>query len=373
MLFRLLLNSAWGLLLTDDPGGGVDGDRELGEAILEMLHITKLSAPLQPKPHPYMRQVYQLLDTQEPQDSGSSDGTLVQGFRSVNGPLHAPRGWIWFNISRLKPSMAVAELVLLRNILHPHSLSVTVALHSLTHGVGGLRESLVLEERLLSLDQPPFSGYDVFDVSPFMLSSEPREVVGFQLRYTDESGSLVLHDALTQSLYCLGGGSLSEPLLVVYRSRTPGTRTTAATGRFGAGRRQRQHCHKAKSDRKRMSSRSNSGFGRPEHASEPHCRLRHRYVDFHKGGLATWILQPSGFNATFCRGSCHFGNVELPINGFRPRRRPTEERRVHSSGCVPLKLSSLTIMYMSETDDIVIEKLRDARTESCMCQPQPYH
>ncbi|XP_010888584.2 bone morphogenetic protein 4 isoform X1 [Esox lucius] len=370
MLFFLLLNSAWGLLLTDDPEGGVEEDQELGKAILEMLHINKLSAPLQAKPHPYMRQVYQLLDTEEPQDWGSSDGTLVQSFRSVvAGPPHAPPGWIWFNVSHLEPSMAVAELVLLRKTLHPDPLSVTVALHSLTHGAGGLRASPALEERLLTLDQLPLSGYDVFDVSPFMLSPKPPEVVGFQLRYTDESGSLVLHEALTQSLYCLRGGSLSEPLLVVYRARALRTRMTGDTDRLGPERRQRQHCHTVKRHQKRRFLRTGNQPGRRETASGPHCRLRRRYIDFHQGGLANWILQPSGFNATFCRGSCHFGNLGLPVNGFRPRRRPTED----SSSCVPLKLSSLTVMYRSETDDIIIEKFRDARAESCMCQPRPYH
>lgn len=85
MLFLLLLNCAWGLLLTDDLEGAIEENKELGKAILEMLHINKLSAPHVAKPHPYMRQVYQLLDTQEARDLGSSDGTLVQSFRSVLG------------------------------------------------------------------------------------------------------------------------------------------------------------------------------------------------------------------------------------------------------------------------------------------------
>uniref|UniRef100_A0A673VQH7 TGF-beta family profile domain-containing protein n=1 Tax=Salmo trutta TaxID=8032 RepID=A0A673VQH7_SALTR len=256
-----------------------------------MLHINKLSAPHQAKPHPYMRQVYQLLDTQEARDLGSSDGTLVQSFRT--GPLHAPAGWIWFNVSHLKPSMAVAELVLLRKTLHPDPLSVTVALHSLTRGASGLSVSPPLEERILTLDQLPPSGYDVFDVSPFMFSSKPLDVVGFQLRYTDESGSLVLHEALTQSLYCLGGGSLSEPLLVVYRARPLRSQTTAATNGFRPERRQRQHCRTRSHERRSLFL----------------CRLYHRYVDFNKGDLANWILQPSGFNATFCSNYTFSQNV----------------------------------------------------------------
>uniref|UniRef100_A0A3B4ZJ41 Uncharacterized protein n=1 Tax=Stegastes partitus TaxID=144197 RepID=A0A3B4ZJ41_9TELE len=178
-----------------------------------MLHINKVSASHQAKPHPYMRRIYQHLDSLEAQDFGRSDGTLVQSFRS---PPDAPQGWIWFNISGLNPSMLGAELVLFRKTLHPRPLSVTVTLHSVVASQGNLNESPALEERQLTLDQRPSSGYDVFDVSA-VLAVKPLEVVGFQLRYTDESGSLVLHDALTQSLYCLSRGSLSEPLLVLYQ------------------------------------------------------------------------------------------------------------------------------------------------------------
>uniref|UniRef100_A0A673ATB0 Uncharacterized LOC115438218 n=1 Tax=Sphaeramia orbicularis TaxID=375764 RepID=A0A673ATB0_9TELE len=182
-----------------------------------MLHIDKVSATHQGKPHPYMKKVYQRLDSLEAQDVGRSDGTLVQSFRSSDGPDLAPPGWIWFNVSTLNPSMLGAELVLFRKTLHPRPLSVTVTLHSVTMLKGALNESPALEERLLTLDQRPSSGYDVFNVSA-VLAVKPLEVMGFQLRYTDESGSLVLHEALTQSLYCLNRSSLSEPLLVLYQT-----------------------------------------------------------------------------------------------------------------------------------------------------------
>ncbi|XP_039679212.1 uncharacterized protein LOC120573508 isoform X1 [Perca fluviatilis] len=212
VLVFLLLCSVTGLHLMDHRRDAED-DQERNKAILEMLHINKVSASHQAKPHPYMRGIYQRLDSLEAQDFGSSDGMLVQSFRSVVGPP----GWIWFNVSGLNPSMLGAELVLFRKTLHPRPISVTVTLHSVTASQGALKERPALEERLLTLDQRSSSGYDVFDVSA-VLPVKPLEVVGFQLRYTDESGSLVLHEALTQTLYCLNRGSLSEPLLVLYQS-----------------------------------------------------------------------------------------------------------------------------------------------------------
>ncbi|XP_029023166.1 uncharacterized protein LOC114865841 [Betta splendens] len=195
------------------PAGG-RGDK----AILEMLHIDKVSASHRARAHPYMRRVYQRLDSLEERDLERSDGTLVQSFRSVAGPDHGPPGWIWFNVSSLNPSMSGGELVLFRKTLHPSPLSVTVTLHSVwASRQRPLQESPALEERRLDLDHRAASGYDVFDVSA-ALAAKPLEVLGFQLRYTDELGSLVLHEALTRSLYCLNRGSVSEPLLVLYQA-----------------------------------------------------------------------------------------------------------------------------------------------------------
>ncbi|KAL6118929.1 uncharacterized protein ACO6RY_03617 [Pungitius sinensis] len=215
-LVFLLLFSVTGSLVMDHRRDTEDGQRR-NKDILEMLHINKVSASHQAKPHPYMRGIYQQLDSLENQDFGGSDGTVVQSFRSVVGPHQAPSGWIWFNASGLNPSMLAAELVMYRKTLHPNPISITVALHSASAFKGTLVENPATEERQLTLDQQSSSGYDVFDVSAVM-PIKPLEVVGFQLRYTDETGSLVLHEALTQSLYCLKRGSLREPLLVLYQS-----------------------------------------------------------------------------------------------------------------------------------------------------------
>lgn len=83
-LVSLQLSSVTGLLVTDHHRDAED-DREHNKAILEMLHINKVSAGPQAKPHPYMRGIYQRLDSLEAQDFSSSDGTLVQSFRSVAG------------------------------------------------------------------------------------------------------------------------------------------------------------------------------------------------------------------------------------------------------------------------------------------------
>lgn len=94
MLVFLLLCPVTGLLQMDHRRDTED-DQELNKAILEMLHINKVSASHQAKPHPYMKKVYQHLDSLEAQDFGRSDGTLVQSFRSVIG-MDLKLMTIWF-------------------------------------------------------------------------------------------------------------------------------------------------------------------------------------------------------------------------------------------------------------------------------------
>lgn len=79
-----LMFSVEGLLLKEQHRNA-EVTQGLSKAILEMLHIKKVSASHQAKPHPYMNRIYQHLESLEAQDFGRSDGILVQSFRSVDG------------------------------------------------------------------------------------------------------------------------------------------------------------------------------------------------------------------------------------------------------------------------------------------------
>lgn len=83
-LIFLWMCSIEGLLLKEQRRNA-EAKQGLGKAILEMLHIKKVSASHQAKPHPYMKRIYQHLESLEPGDFGTSDGILVQSFRSVDG------------------------------------------------------------------------------------------------------------------------------------------------------------------------------------------------------------------------------------------------------------------------------------------------
>ncbi|KAK6493213.1 growth/differentiation factor 6-B-like [Huso huso] len=338
------------------------GDEQLSKAILEMLHINKLTVPHRTRPHPYMKLVYQFLDSSSTRDLTNSEGTLVQSFRSIQDPKYGTPGWIWFNVSCLKPSMKIAELVLLRKTLHPEPLTVSVAVHSIFM-VGNSTVSESLDEKALTLDELPSSGYDIFNVSA-VLGQRVDDMVGFQFRYTDESGSLVLHEALTRSLYCLNTSSQNEPLLVVYQFHQRNPNGTPRT----PDRRQQQHCRITRRSRRQL-------LQEPAYkdTSSQECRLLQLYVNFHSIRLDRWILEPPGFNASFCKGFCY------PTN---PVANQGAEQGIHRTAgsvnwtanvphCTPQGLKPVSVMYVSESEDIVIENLKDMRAESCVCKLQP--
>ncbi|XP_039613941.1 bone morphogenetic protein 2-B [Polypterus senegalus] len=341
------------LLSSPFPGRLEDEMKDYREKeILEMLHIKRLTAPYRSRPHPYMRRVYQHLNSGS-RDLSDSEGTLVQSFRSVQDPKHGVPGWIWFNISFLKPTMTVAELVLFRKTLHPQSVTVEVAVHSVYVSASNVTVSEPLDGKVLTLNELPASGYDVFNVSA-ILGQSANKMVGFQLRYTDESGSLVLHEALTQSLYCLNTSSQNEPLMVAYQFdlKNP-NEMPSKTGR------QRRQLYRAA----RMVRLPEELIGKQ--IPSPECRLFHHYVNLRSLRLDHWILEPPGFLSGVCRGQCCRKKCSYET---REENDGSKNRTNTESHCIPQRLKSLNVMYASEEEDVTIEMFKGIRAESCICK-----
>ncbi|XP_067886532.1 bone morphogenetic protein 2 [Heterodontus francisci] len=325
------------------------------KAILEMLHINTLTFPRRTKLHPYMRLIYQQLSSSETRDSTATEGTLVQSFRSIRVPEYDNPGWIWFNISKLKPSMVAAELVLLRRTLHPKSLTVNVTIHNIGLEGNNLTISDPLDKKILNLSELPSSGYDTFNVST-ILRQWRVDVIGFQFQFTDDSGSLVLHDALTQSLYCLDTSSQDEPLLVAYRL-APSERSKAANLRSS---RNSQQCSEGRK-RKHPPRKNISG----------ECSLHLWYVNLQSLELNHWILEPQGYYANFCRGHCtEIISSEEKTVTTSPAWGTVKQNITKSQRwqCIPQKYSSVNVMYNTESGDIFIESLKEMSIESCACK-----
>ncbi|XP_055488623.1 bone morphogenetic protein 2 [Leucoraja erinacea] len=323
------------------------------KAILEMLHINTLTLPQRTKLHPYLRKIYQRLRSSDAKDSTETEGILVQSFRSIRVPEYDNPGWLWFNISSLKPSMLAAELVLLRRTLHPKALTINVTIHTISLEGNNLSISDPLDRKILNLSKLPSSGYDTFNVS-IILRLWRVNVIGFQFQFTDDSGSLVLHDALTQSLYCLNTSSQDEPLLITYRfvlsekSKTARLRSSRNSQRFAGGLRVRHLAHR----------------DIPEE-----CSLHRWFVSLRSSELNRWILEPQGYYANFCRGRCFsaLSDQEKTVPTISAWDRAAQNtNKSQRSYCNPQRYSSIKIMYLTANGNILIENLKMS-IESCAC------
>ncbi|XP_072373156.1 bone morphogenetic protein 2 [Scyliorhinus torazame] len=345
------------LLLVCFLASGMNGNavsnqiqQPFSKAILEMLHINTLTFPRRTKLHPYMRLIYQQLSSSETKDSAATEGTLVQSFRSIKVPEYDNPGWIWFNISKLKPSMLAAELVLLRRTLHPKSLTVNVTIHNIGLEGNNLSISDPLDKKVLNLSELPSSGYDTFNVST-ILRQWSVDAIGFQFQFTDDSGSLVLHDALTQSLYCLDTNSQDEPLLVAHR-------LTLSVENPRSSRNSRR------------SSREQRWNPSPSRDISEECSLHPQYLNLQSLKLSDWILEPQGFYANVCRGHCFSSISDEDKTVTRNPAQGAVKQNVTASQrwyCIPQEYSSVSVMHATEFGDIFIESLKDMCVESCGC------
>ncbi|NP_001279858.1 uncharacterized LOC103177695 [Callorhinchus milii] len=320
-----------------------------------MLHINTLTFPRRNKLHPYMKLVYLQISFSGAKESATIEGTLVQSFRTIRVPEFDNPGWLWFNISHLKASMTASELVVRRRTLHRESLTVNVTIHSIGTELNKLTISEPLDEKVLNLDEPPPFGYDIFNVS-LILKQWEADIVGFQFQFTDDSGSLVIHDALTQSLYCLNTSSPNEPLLIAYRIPLSGTSKTENQ----PSRRDSQQCSRV---RKRKSL---------VHGTTPgECSLHQWYVNLQGPELQHRILEPHGYYANICRGHCPTETSGQEKTEAQNPLWKTESQNTTISQiprCVPQTYSSVNMIYIAESGDVSIESLKKMSIESCVCK-----
>merc|ERR1711994_573355 len=105
------------------------------------------------------------------------------------------------------------------------------------------------------------------------------------------------------------------------------------------------------------------------------CRRHQLYVDFQDVGWNDWIVAPPGYHAFFCHGDCPFpmadhlnstnhAIVQTLVNSVSPGKVPR-------ACCVPTDLSPISMLYLDETDKVVLKNYKDmvvSRTnqEACM-------
>ncbi|KAL8564066.1 hypothetical protein ACOMHN_034543 [Nucella lapillus] len=180
---------------------------------------------------------------------------------------------------------------------------------------------------------------------------------------------------------------LTNPAKPIPRNKRPGQRQTI----LHSGKRprtestKRQRKDKRKSDRHRRKNRSR-GFvyshrwktqpykrAGPKSSHKQACSRRQLVVDFADIGWGDWIISPKSFQAYYCTGSCSFP----PAKKLQSSNHATIQSIVHTIGlysevpppcCVPDALTSLTLLYFDEHQNVVLKNYPGMSVQSCACR-----
>ncbi|XP_050664951.1 protein decapentaplegic [Leptidea sinapis] len=102
------------------------------------------------------------------------------------------------------------------------------------------------------------------------------------------------------------------------------------------------------------------------------CQRRPLFVDFADVGWSDWIVAPHGYDAYYCQGDCPFplsdhlngtnhAIVQTLVNSVNPAAVP-------KACCVPTQLSSISMLYMDEVNNVVLKNYQDMMVVGCGCR-----
>jgi len=111
---------------------------------------------------------------------------------------------------------------------------------------------------------------------------------------------------------------------------------------------------------------------RKKRRRKKNCQRHPLYVDFMDVGWNDWIVAPPGYHAYFCHGECPFpmadhlnstnhAIVQTLVNSVNPSAVPR-------ACCVPTDLSPISMLYLDETDKVVLKNYKDMVVEGCGCR-----
>ncbi|XP_067226020.1 growth/differentiation factor 10b [Chanodichthys erythropterus] len=108
--------------------------------------------------------------------------------------------------------------------------------------------------------------------------------------------------------------------------------------------------------------------------SEPRaCARRYLRVDFADIGWSEWILAPKAFDAYYCAGTCGFPIPKV----VHPSNHATIQSIVRAVGivpgvpepcCVPDKMSSLAVLFLDSSRNMVVKVYPSMSVETCACR-----
>ncbi|XP_073540444.1 growth/differentiation factor 10 [Phyllobates terribilis] len=103
------------------------------------------------------------------------------------------------------------------------------------------------------------------------------------------------------------------------------------------------------------------------------CSRRYLKVDFADIGWSEWIISPKSFDAYYCSGICEFPMPKV----VRPSNHATIQSIVKAVGiipgvpepcCTPERMSSLSVLFLDESRNVVLKVYPNMSVESCSCR-----
>lgn len=102
------------------------------------------------------------------------------------------------------------------------------------------------------------------------------------------------------------------------------------------------------------------------------CKARRLYISFKDVGWQDWVIAPQGFLANYCHGECPFPLSES-LNGTNHAILQTlvhslDPENTPQPCCVPIRLSSISMLYYDNNDNVVLQHYQDMVVDECGCR-----
>lgn len=102
------------------------------------------------------------------------------------------------------------------------------------------------------------------------------------------------------------------------------------------------------------------------------CQRKPLHVDFDKVGWSDWIVAPTGYDAYYCQGECHFpfadhlnttnhAVVQTLVNSINSDLAP-------KACCIPTQLKPISMLYLDANNKVVLKSYQDMEVVGCGCR-----
>ena len=101
------------------------------------------------------------------------------------------------------------------------------------------------------------------------------------------------------------------------------------------------------------------------------CHLERMYVDFADIGYTTWIINPKGYAAGHCVGSCDFPFHRLSVSPhgiIQSQMHYQYDSQFEKPCCVPTKLGPISLLYLEKNSLTYKHNYQGMQVLECGCR-----